>query len=80
MRIRRPVAASFLALALLGGGSTLTACGGAGGDLQRNDGDVSDNQTANLGGNDPSGVSQGNVPNGTDRDFSDRNTNEDRDK
>jgi hypothetical protein len=80
MEIRRPVAALFVALALVGGGSALTGCAAAAGGLERNDGDVSDNQTANLGGNDPSSVSQGSVPDVSDRKGSDRNSNQDRDK
>jgi hypothetical protein len=61
MNIRRPVAAFFVALALVGGPATLTACGDPSG-LDRNDGDSSDNETGNTSGNDPSDVSQGNVP------------------
>jgi hypothetical protein len=80
MQIRRLVTASLVALTLLGGGSTLVGCSASAGGLERRDGDPSDNQTANLGGNDPSSVSQGSVPNGTDRDDSERNSNSDRDK
>ena len=85
MNIRRPVAALFVALALVGGPATLTACSAAGGDLSRNDGDSSDNETANTGGSDPGGVSQGNVPKNDSNDTStdeneDRNENSDSDK
>ena len=52
MNIRRPVAALFVALALVGGPATMTACSAAGGGLERNDGDSSDNETANTGGSD----------------------------
>jgi hypothetical protein len=61
MNIRRPVAGLFIALALVGGPATLTACGSPNG-LDRNDGDSSDNDTGNTSGADPGGVSQGNVP------------------
>jgi len=62
MNIRRPVAAVFVALALVGGPATLTACGGDPAGLDRNDGDSSDNETGNTEGGDPGGTSQGNVP------------------
>ncbi|GAB4079302.1 hypothetical protein GCU67_14675 [Modestobacter muralis] len=62
MNIRRPVAALFVALALVGGPATMTACSAAGGGTERNDGDSSDNETANTGGSDPGGTSQGNLP------------------
>jgi hypothetical protein len=61
MNIRRPVAGLFIALALVGGPATLTACGSPNG-LDRNDGDSSDNDTGNTSGADPGDVSQGNVP------------------
>jgi len=66
MNIRRPVTALFVALALVGGPATMTACSPAGGGLERNDGDSSDNQTENTGGSDPGGTSQGNVPDNDD--------------
>jgi hypothetical protein len=61
MNIRRPVAGLFIALAVLGGPATLTACGDPAG-LDRNDGDSSDNDTGNTSGNNPADVSQGGVP------------------
>jgi hypothetical protein len=61
MNIRRPVAAVFIALALVGGPATLTACGDPSG-LDRNDGDSSDNETSNTSGAEPGDESQGNVP------------------
>ena len=66
MNIRRPVAALFVALALVGGPATMTACSAAGGGTERNDGDSSDNETANTGGSDPGGTSQGNLPSNND--------------
>ena len=83
MNIRRPVAGLFVALALVGGPATLTACGSPSG-LDRNDGDSSDNDTGNRSGNDPGGVSQGNLPRNDSNEVdstsnSDRNENSDRD-
>jgi hypothetical protein len=63
MQIRRSVAALMTALALFGGGATLTACGDPAG-RNRNDG-TTDN-SKNTGGNDPSGTSQGNLPDTSD--------------
>ena len=85
MNIRRPVAALFVALALVGGPATMTACSAAGGDTSRNDGDSSDNETANTGGSDPGGVSQGNVPQNDSNEQGsgeneDRNENSDKDR
>ena len=48
MELRRPIAALFTALALFGGGATMTACGGAGQD--QNDG-TTDNDSENTSGN-----------------------------
>jgi hypothetical protein len=78
MNIRRPAAALFVSLALLGGPATLTACGGDPSGLNRNDGDSSDNETGgNTSGGDPGGVSQGNVPR-NDSNEVDPTDNEDR--
>jgi hypothetical protein len=76
MNIRRPAAAFFVALALVGGPATLTACGDPSG-LDRNDGDSSDNETGNTSGADPGDVSQGNVPR---NDSNDTSGNESRDE
>jgi hypothetical protein len=69
MEIRRPVAALFLALTLAGGGlGALTGCGDPSGGAtsdNRNDG-TPDDDSKNTSGNDPSGVSQGNVPDNDD--------------
>ena len=62
MHIRRPLAALFTALALLGGG-TLTACAGPTGSRT---GTQADN-TKLTSGNDPAGASQGDLPNNSDR-------------
>ncbi|TFV51609.1 hypothetical protein [Blastococcus sp. TF02A-35] len=59
MQIRRPLAAVLAALALFGGGATLTACGDPAG-LDRNDGTSDD--TENTDGNDPGSEEQGNLP------------------
>jgi hypothetical protein len=71
MEIRRPVAALFVALALVGGGtSTLTGCadpsGGPASD-ERNDG-TTDDDSGSTEGNNPSDVSQGNLPDNSDQD------------
>ena len=50
MRIRRPLAALFTALALFGGGATLTACEAAGQD--QNDGTTDDSGDQSGGEND----------------------------
>jgi hypothetical protein len=57
MHIRRPIAALMTALALLGGGATLTACGDPAG-ADRNDG------TTDVGGS--SDTNPGNLPNNSD--------------
>ncbi len=59
MQIRRPLAAVLAALALFGGGATLTACGDPAG-LDRNDGTSDDGE--NTGGNDPGSEEEGNLP------------------
>ncbi|RZU31673.1 hypothetical protein [Blastococcus saxobsidens] len=58
MQIRRPLAALFAALALFGGGATMTACQAAGQD--QNDGSTDDSE--NTGGSDPGSEDQGNLP------------------
>jgi hypothetical protein len=65
MVIRRSVAALLASLALVGGGAALTACGDPAG-LDRNDG-TTDDGTSNTSGNDPSGDSQGNLPDNSDK-------------
>ncbi len=57
MQIRRPIAALFTALALFGGGVTMTGCQAAGQD--QNDG-VTDGE--------PSEDDQGNLPDNTNQD------------
>ena len=59
MQIRRPLTALLTALALFGGGATLTACGDPAG-LDRNDGSTDDSE--NTGGSDPGSEDQGNLP------------------
>ena len=63
MNIRRPVAALFVALALVGGPAVLTGCSAAG-DGQ-SDG-TSDGDSSNTSGADPGGTSQGNLPDNSD--------------
>ena len=55
MRIRRPLAALFTALALFGGGATLTACEAAGQD--QNDGTTDDSGDQEGGENQDDGDS-----------------------
>lgn len=50
MQLRRPIAALFTALALFGGGVTMSACQAAG--QEQNDGTTDDSE--NTGGSDPS--------------------------
>ena len=64
MEIRRPTAALMTALALFGGGATLTACQAAGQD--QNDGTTDD--SSNTSGSNPSDESQGNLPDNTNQD------------
>ncbi|MCA0145567.1 hypothetical protein [Blastococcus sp. LR1] len=58
MHIRRPLAALFAALALFGGGVTMTGCQAAGQD--QNDGTTDDSE--NTDGDDPGSEEQGNLP------------------
>ena len=81
MNMRRPVAAVFNALTLVGGPVSLTACSPAGGGQERNDGTTDDDGTNTSGAN-PGGTSQGNVPDNDDRNTTgneDRDNNEDGD-
>jgi hypothetical protein len=63
MNIRRPVAALFVSLALVGGPAALTGCGDPAG-LDRNDGTTDDSE--NTGGSNPGDESQGNLPDNSD--------------
>jgi hypothetical protein len=65
MELRRPIAALMTALALLGGGATLTACGDPAG-VDRNDGTTDDSD--NTSGDDPSEESQDNLPDNSNPD------------
>jgi hypothetical protein len=73
MQLRRPIAALFTALALFGGGATMTACEAAGQD--QNDGTTDD--SGNTGGSEPSEDDQGNLPDNTNEDPDDDDTEED---
>jgi hypothetical protein len=66
MQLRRPIAALMTALALFGGGATMTACQAAGQD--QNDGSTDENTPPNVETNDESDPSQDNVPDLSDRD------------
>jgi hypothetical protein len=73
MRIRRPIAALFTALALFGGGVTMTACEAAG--SGQNDGTTDDSE--NTGGSNPEDESQGNVPDNTNQEPGDGESTDD---
>ena len=73
MQLRRPIAALFTALALFGGGVTMTGCEAAGQD--QNDGTTDD--SGNTGGSEPSSDEQGNLPDNTNEDPDDTDTEED---
>ena len=66
MQLQRPIAALMTALALFGGGATMTACQAAGQD--QNDGSTDENTPPNVETNDESDPSQDNVPDLSDRD------------
>ena len=60
MQLRRPIAALVTALALFGGGATMTACQAAGQD--QNDGTTDSEDQPNENTNEESDESQDNVP------------------
>lgn len=64
MRLRRPIATLFTALALFGGGMTTTACQAAG-DGQSDGTTDSGNPDS---GDDPGGEDQGNLPDNSNED------------
>jgi hypothetical protein len=66
MQLRRPIAALMTALALFGGGATLTACEAAGQD--QNDGTTDSGDTPNTETDEESDPSQDNVPDNSDQD------------
>ena len=59
MQIRRPLAALMAALAIFGGGATMTACSASGTD--QNDG-TTDDDSGNRDGSDPGSDEQDNLP------------------
>jgi hypothetical protein len=65
MQLRRPIAALMTALALVGGGATMTACEAAGQD--QNDGTTDSGDTPNTETNEESDQSQDNVPDNSDQ-------------
>ena len=68
MQLRRPLAVLFTALALFGGGATMTGCEAAGQD--QNDGTTDD--SGNTGGSEPTEDQQGNLPDNTNEDPDDQ--------
>lgn len=78
MRIRRPIAALFTALALFGGGTaTLTACGDPAG-TDRNDGTTDDTGNDEGGGDGQDGTDQEkNLPDNSDPEKGSEDRNDD---
>ena len=75
MQLRRPIAALFVTLSLLGGGAaTLTGCGDPAG-LDRNDGTTDDSD--NTSGNDPGSDEQDNLPDTSNQDPGDEDDTDD---
>ena len=72
MQIRRPIAALFTALALFGGGATMTACGDPAG-LDRNDG-TTDEKVDEL---DPEEADRENLPDNSNQQPNDEDDNDD---
>ena len=70
MQIRRPIAALMTALALFGGGATLTACGDPAGT------DRSDGSTDDTSG-ETSDEDDGNLPNNSDPEIDSEDRNDD---
>ena len=66
MQIRRPLAALLTALALLGGGATMTACSDA--DVTTPNEGTTDDDSENTEGNDPGSDEQDNLPDNSNRD------------
>jgi hypothetical protein len=70
MQIRRPLAALLTALALFGGGATMTACSDA--DPTTPNEGTTDDDSDNTSGNDPGSDEQDNLPNNSDPDQDDQ--------
>ena len=66
MQIRRPLAALLTALALVGGGATMTACSDA--DVTSPNEGTTDDDSENTEGNDPGSDEQDNLPDNSNRD------------
>ncbi|SNR51310.1 hypothetical protein [Blastococcus mobilis] len=73
MQIRRPLAALLTALALFGGGVTMTACGAAG--QNQNDGTTDD--SGNTSGDDPGSDEQDNLPDNSNQQPNDEDDGDD---
>ena len=67
MQIRRPLAALLAALALFGGGVTMTACSDA--DVTTPNEGTTEDDSENTDGDDPAGDEQDNLPNNSGRDL-----------
>jgi hypothetical protein len=66
MQIRRPIAALMTALALFGGGATMTACSDS--DVSTPNEGTTDDDSGNTEGNDPGSDEQDNLPDNTNPD------------
>jgi hypothetical protein len=66
MQIRRPIAALMTALALFGGGATMTACSDS--DVTTPNEGTTDDDSDNTEGNDPGSDEQDNLPDNTNED------------
>ena len=66
MQIRRPLAALLTALALVGGGATMTACSDA--DVTTPNEGTTEDDSNNTEGNDPGSDEQDNLPDNSDPD------------
>jgi hypothetical protein len=66
MQIRRPLAALMTALALFGGGATMTACSDA--DVTSPNEGTTDDDSENTDGNDPGSDERDNLPDNTNPD------------
>jgi hypothetical protein len=73
MQLRRPIAALVTAVALFGGGATMTACEAAGQD--QNDGTTDDSE--NTGGDDPAEDSQDNLPDNSNQEPGNEDSDDD---
>jgi hypothetical protein len=70
MQIRRPLAALLTALALVGGGATMTACSDS--DVSTPNEGTTEDDSENTDGSDPGSDEQDNLPNNSGREQDDQ--------